>query len=154
MAMGETRLLFFRQLMGLGIRVPLIILGLVFGGLIGAALGRALGSAINCFISFFVADRLVGVSVGRQLRDHVATFTGTIMMAAMVLFLQFQWQALLSDSPIIALAVLVPAGAATYCSVLYFLWQLGGRREGPLTEIHSAAVSLLPLLFPQRAVRS
>lgn len=154
MAMGETRLLFFRQLMGLGIRVPLIVLGLVFGGLIGAALGRAIGSAINCFISFFIADRLVGVSVGRQLRDHLATFTGTVMMAALLLFLQSEWQALLSTSPIIALGVLVPAGAATYCLVLYFLWQLGGRREGPITEIHSAALSLLPLIFPRKAVRS
>ncbi|MXP41362.1 oligosaccharide flippase family protein [Altererythrobacter soli] len=154
MAMGETRLLFFRQLLGLGIRVPLIVLGLVFGGLVGAALGRAFGSAINCFISFFIADRLVGVPVGQQLRDHLATFTGTIAMATLLLFLQAEWGALLAISPIVALAVLVPAGAATYGIVLYLLWQLGGRREGPVTEIVGATEALLPVLFARRAVRS
>jgi O-antigen/teichoic acid export membrane protein len=154
MAMGETRLLFIRQLAGLGVRVPLILVGLMTGGMIGAALGRATGSAINCLISYYVARQLVGVTVREQMKRHSVTVAGVAAMTAVVLSLQFEFGADLASSPALAIAVLGSCGALAYCATVLALWIAGVRHSGTVIDVIGAAASFLPASIAGRMARS
>ena len=150
MAMGATRLLFVRQLAGLGVRVPLIAIGLMTGGMIGAALGRALGSGANCLISFYVAKRLVGLSIREQVASHAATIAGVAAMAGMVAIVQYEFSALLTAEPVLAIAVLGSAGAVVYCTTILGLWLATGGRSGTVREVLRILASFLPVGIARR----
>lgn len=154
MAMGNTRLLFMRQLVGLFVRIPLILVGLLTGGMVGAALGRALGSAINCLISFHVAKQLLGVPIHEQIRRHGATIAGVCVMAAVVLGLELEIGSHLNSSPLIAIVVLGSAGALAYCGTILALWFAGLRPGGTAADVLEAAALFLPIPHLRRAARS
>ena len=154
MATGDTRLLFMRQLAGLLVRVPLILIGLAAGGMIGAALGRGLGGAINCLISFHVAEQLVGLSMREQMKGHAATVAGVTAMSGLVLFLQFELEAVLAPFPVIAILVLGSAGALTYCGTILLIWLASGRQYGVVGEIVGTAATLPAFRIITRMSRS
>jgi O-antigen/teichoic acid export membrane protein len=154
MAMGNTRLLFKRQLAGLCARVPLILIGLASGGMLGAALGRALGGAINCLISFHVAKQLLGVPVWEQIRRHGATIAGVGVMTGVVMALELEFGAILDSRPFIELVVLGSAGALAYAGSILLLWLAGVRPGGTAGDVIEAAASFLPIARPRDVVRS
>jgi O-antigen/teichoic acid export membrane protein len=154
MAMGETRLLFMRQLAGLCVRIPLILIGVFTGGMIGAALGRTLGNAINCVISYYVAKQLLGVTIREQLKRQAVTIVGVIAMAAVVLALQAKFGPLLAHSALLSVAVFGAAGAVTYCGTILALWCAGIRPGETLADVVGAAAAFLPIGVGRRMAAS
>jgi lipopolysaccharide exporter len=154
MATGNPRLLFMRQLAGLCVRVPLILIGLAVGGMVGAALGRGLANAINCFISFLIVKKLVGLSVFEQLKGHAATVAGAIVMVVLVLFLQTEFEAYLASEPHIAILVLGSAGVVTYFSTVLFIWLASGRQYGVVGEVIGTVATFPCLRIVSRMARS
>jgi O-antigen/teichoic acid export membrane protein len=135
MAMGATKLLFLRQLLGLFVRIPFIIGGLALGGLIGAAVGRALSSLVNCLISFMLAKQLVSVGVWEQVRAHGMTLTCLLAMSAAVIAARAVLPPAIADQPLLQLLALLPIGALTYAGSAFGLWYVTGRRAGPVKEL-------------------
>ncbi len=142
MAMGETRLLFLRQLAALFVRIPLILGGLALGGLIGAAAGRALGSMINCLISFIVAKRLVSVDVWEQIRAHGKTILSLLVMSAAIRSSQAALPPEFTEQPLLQILILAPVGVLSYGGAVLACWGLSGRRTGPVTVILETAARL------------
>ncbi|RDV07235.1 lipopolysaccharide biosynthesis protein [Sphingorhabdus pulchriflava] len=135
MAMGATKLLFLRQLLGLFVRIPLIIGGLALGGLVGAAAGRALSSLVNCLISFMLAKQLVSVGVWEQVRAHGMTLTCLLAMSAAVIAAQTALPPAIANQPLFQIPALMPIGALTYAGSAFGLWHVTGRRSGPVKEL-------------------
>jgi O-antigen/teichoic acid export membrane protein len=154
MAMGQTRLLFVRQLAGLCIRIPLILIGLFTAGMTGAALGRTIGNAINCLISFYVARQLLGVSIREQFKRQAVTLAGVAAMAIVVLTLEAKFGALLAPSAALSVVVFGAAGAVTYCGTIFALWLAGIRPGGTLADLAGAAASFLPVAITRRTAPS
>jgi len=154
MAMGETKYLFFRQLLILSIRIPLILVGLALGGLVGAALGRAVSAVFNCLISLMVAKKLVGVSVWYQLRSHGMTLVGLLSMSIAVLVANNTFLPLLLSSPALKLLVLSAIGALTYCGTIYAIWIARRRKEGPVAELIVILSDLAKIPSARRTLRS
>ena len=154
MAMGQTRLLFVRQLAGLCIRIPLILIGLFTAGMIGAALGRTIGNAINCLISFYMARQLLGISIREQCKRQAVTVAGVVAMAIVVLTLEAKFGALLAPSALLSVVAFGAAGAVTYCGTIFALWLAGIRPGGTLADLAGAAASFLPVAITRRTAPS
>lgn len=134
MAMGRTKLLFIRQLVAVGIKVPLIVGGLITGGLIGAAIGRLISELLTVLMEFLFLRHLLDLPVARQLSRHALTIFALAMMASGVIFVD--WLTLgLALSTIPDLAIKIMVGGTSYVAALLFGWLVAGKGEGPVTEV-------------------
>ncbi len=135
MAMGETRLMFHRNLLNLAIRLPLIIGGLVTGGLIGALYGRMLSGAIGVIINLVMVRRLLDLSIGRQLLVHARSVAAVAVMCAAVALAPQMVSGRAIGGPIAEIAVMIVLGGLTYTGALFALWLAARRPEGPESEV-------------------
>lgn len=140
MARGDTRALFWRELLGLGMRVPLVTVGLLVGGMVGAAWGRSLGAVVMTLIAFRLVREILGLGVAAQVWAHRRTIAATGAMTMVVLAGEAH---LARFAPEVVLALLLPAGGLVYLSVLGLLWVAEGRRAGPETELLGLARGVL-----------
>ncbi len=154
MAMGETKLLFLRQLAALFVRIPLILGGLVLGGLVGAAAGRALSSLLNCLISFMIAKRLISVGVWEQIRAHSITLAALLAMASAMQLSQNAMPPAFANQPLLQILVLAPIGALTYGAAVFAAWWISGRSEGPVTTLLGIVARLPGLALVGRLQRT
>lgn len=132
MARGDTRSLFWRELLGLGMRIPLVTVGLLLGGMVGAAWGRAVGAVVMTLIAFRLVREILGLGIGEQVWAHRRTLAATIAMSGVVLVGEARLAHL---PPEFVLALLLPLGGLVYVSALGLLWVAEGRRPGPETEL-------------------
>jgi len=135
MAMGQTKYQFLRQLFALGFRIPLILVGLFTGGLVGAAIGRTVSGLINFLISLLIARKLVDLSIREQLRSHVVTLVGLLVMSGAVLACDAVIRPLFPDDPLLTLLLLGSFGAIAYSACLVGLWLGAGRPDGAVSEV-------------------
>ncbi len=151
MALGETRSLFRRDFANLGIRLPLIIIGLVAGGLVGVLLARVVSGLAGMVINMALVRRLTGLSIGAQVAANGRSLAAVGIMVAVLAILQHTG---LGAADVPTLALLVGAGAASYAGALVLLWRLGGRPPGPETEIMALAGGVLGRLASRPGLRS
>jgi lipopolysaccharide exporter len=154
MAMGETKLLFLRQLAALFVRIPLILGGLVLGGLVGAAAGRALSSLLNCLISFVIAKRLVSVGVWEQIRAHGMTLAALLAMATAMRLSQTALPSAFAHQPLLQILLFAPIGAVTYGASVLAYWWISGRKAGPVTMLLEIVARLPGLASVKRMQRT
>lgn len=134
MALGQTRSLFLRDIVGLLLRVPFVVGGLAGWGLTGLVWGRVLSSTLGVFIAFAMVRALLNVPIVEQVWAHRRTALAVVAMAAAVL---------LSDrmliehgaGPLLRIGLLVPTGGLVYICVLGTLWLASGRRPGAESEL-------------------
>lgn len=136
MSRGETRVLFIRSCQKLALRLPLLIVGLYFGGLMGLLYGRMLAGALGNLIDMAMINRLIGLSIVDQLKANLRVFlaAGAMSVAALGLSALIghpQGQLALGAT----LVGVASAGAATYVLATLALWVAAGRPDGPETEI-------------------
>lgn len=143
MALGQTRLVFERELWILLVKVPLILTGLLSAGLLGVALGSLVAAVLGCAISYRFSTRLIGLSLAEQLRSHGLTFAGLAAMAATLLGLQELTGMVKSLGDLVALAVLVAAGGLAYVGTVLALWRMKGKPDGAVVEVAQIAERLL-----------
>jgi O-antigen/teichoic acid export membrane protein len=136
MSLGNTRDLFRRDLVGFAIRIPLLVVGAVFGGIRGVVFARVASGLLGTVINVALVSRLTGISALRQLLNNTRPILATALMVSAVLALQNfpLLAAMLPANRVVALALTVASGALVYLVSLYVLWRLSGRPSGPETE--------------------
>lgn len=143
MAAGQTRLIFLRQLIVLAIRVPVITVGLVFGGIVGVAVARLCASVVEFIVGSIVACRLVGLSLWELLRIHGPTVVGLAAMAAALAPLGHD-NSFGHGLPLaIRLAGQVLAGGLAYGFAILLVWLVLRRPAGAVSELFEIAYNLL-----------
>lgn len=134
MAVAKTRFLFRISLINIVIRVPLIIFGIFYGGLVGVVYARLASGLIGSLINMILVQNLIKLSVFEQLWVNYRTFCATIAMAACLLYISNNTTAFKSLGELSELAALIFTGILVYLVVLYGLWLLMGRPNGPEAE--------------------
>lgn len=132
MATGRTRLLFQRDLQGLLMRIPLILLGLFLGGLKGVIYARVISGSIGIAFNFAVVKKILDIGYYQQLKSNFRTILSVLLMAAIV----YTAAALIdfgrdAKGLLIQLGFLSILGALSYTSIRAVLWQCCGRPVGP-----------------------
>ena len=139
MGLGQTRLLFARDVLFIVVRYPLIFAGLFWGGLLGLLLARCVSGLSSIAFDIYLARRLAGASVSSQIISSWRALAATCVMAAGVWALGVLG---VSRPVYLDLALLVIGGAISYLGTTLALWLAAGRPAGPEQE----ALDLLQFL--------
>jgi PST family polysaccharide transporter len=135
MALGTTRLLFYRACVMIFVRVGLITTGLAYFGLMGAVYGWALSSLLAVALQLQLLRHMLDVPffmpVARAWRTWIAL--ATMVLGLMLLPRVFGGPTSLA----ISLLVKILAGGVIYCSTHALLWLLVGQPRGAETRILS-----------------
>jgi lipopolysaccharide exporter len=140
MAAGRTQLLFKRDLQAFLYRVPLVIVGLYFGGFAGILYARAIMGTTGLLFNTNVVTKVTGLSLWQQIRPNMRAVASVLLMAAVLAPMDA-----LSDKGsghwtiALNLGVLIAAGALVYGVATFILWRVMGRPEGPETEVMQVA---------------
>jgi O-antigen/teichoic acid export membrane protein len=135
MAMGQTRMLFNRDLLNFLIRLPLIIVGLWAGGLAGIVVARCVSGVIGTFINMEMARRLLSLSIWRQFSINSRALIATVVMVSGAVAINQLFLAPAPPSYWVQAVVLVSAGAVLYLGTTFLLWWCLGRPAGPDKEV-------------------
>lgn len=136
MAVGSTRMLFWRSLGMLIIRVPMIVLGLYLAGLTGLVYARLVSGVCSIFASCWIVRELIGLGMRRQIFANIRSFAAVAVMILAV----FGFRGVGAFSPgwsdkLLELCACLALGGASYFGALFGLWRLGGKPEGAEAEI-------------------
>ncbi|WP_394729171.1 lipopolysaccharide biosynthesis protein [Altererythrobacter sp. GH1-8] len=148
MATGNTKALFNRDLRAMLIRLPLMILGIVWGMrtgndvILGALVGRAAAAIINAALNTVLIARISPVT----LTDHWNLSARPLIAAAVMSVVVLAVSSRLSPSTYlfetaVEFAILVGLGAMTYCATIVGLWLVRGRPQGAETHLLDIARS-------------
>jgi lipopolysaccharide exporter len=135
LALGKTRQLLYRDAVLMGIRVPLVIAGLLTGGLMGVVYARCISSLLGIFVSMVMLNSLIGISPKRQIAFNSRTILAVAVMMATIGVLE---KIIVIDTTslgiLIKMLISIVGAVLVYASVLYILWRVAGRPKGPETE--------------------
>ena len=136
MAKGETKLLFRRDLLGLIIRIPIILVGMYLNGILGIIYARAISGTVTMIINMHLVRYLIGTSVRQQLAANARSFASVLIMAAGVLWLEYllgrDGESLVL---VIKIAIFSLSGAVIYSASHFILWIIAKKPIGPETEL-------------------
>lgn len=148
MALGETRDLFVRDIINLIIRIPLILIGLIFGGLPGIVYARCVSGSLSTLINMAMTKRLLNLPISDQFKANTRALTSALLMIIVTWTIGREFNpgqdAILLFTQIL---VMVVVGAATYIMTIFILWRLAGRPSGPESEIASLLLPQLHKLY-------
>lgn len=155
MALGETRLMFRRELFFFLVRLPMIIAGLVMGGLIGVIIARCISGIFFLLVNMMLVQRLIQLSIIEQLRANLRSFVAVGVMCAVLAAAQL----ILRENEVgqfVRIGAQIMVGCLTYFTALFGLWLAVGKPPGPeteLTNVVSRLWSILSRSLAERAVR-
>lgn len=138
MAMGQTRMMFFRDLFAFVVRVPIIVAGAWMGGLSGIVYARVLTGLVAIAINIFVVKQMLGLgSLGQLLNSWRSLLSAAIASLAFfgVRYDSAVWEAAPMFAQLLAGGILV---MLVYCVSHFCLWVVAGKPVGPESEIFSA----------------
>jgi lipopolysaccharide exporter len=136
MAAGETRLLFMRDTQMLLLRVPIIAGALIYYGLTGVILARIFTGLFGAFVNMVLVQRLIGVSVAKQLAANLRALVAVAVMALGVTVVLRELPDTTDHMTLIMyVGILVTLGAIIYCVATFIFWLAMNRPPGPETEI-------------------
>jgi O-antigen/teichoic acid export membrane protein len=151
MALNQAHYFPRRNAFELCVKLPvLIVCGIKFGvfGIIAARVISEVAVAIYCAT---LVRRIIGLGMLRQLMGPWRSYVSTLLMAAGVIILRMQLQAVFFNiRPIFLLASLASAGATIYIASLALLWLGCGRPPGIEHIVYQNITRLahLPLAKP------
>lgn len=135
-AHGKTRELFWRDILIFFVRVPIVLVGIWFGGLIGLLYGRVISGTIGIFINLVLVKMIIQVSVREQIIANWRSIVSAIVMAVLVFFLKGHLIINhFAQHHVAVLIICTFAGVTFYSSMMYVLWVVSGKNIGPETEI-------------------
>lgn len=144
MALGETRLMFRRDLYNFAIRLPLIIVGLLLGGLSGVVFARFISGNISTIINMTFVKKIIGVSIFDQIAVNMRSFLATAIMSVVIgILLPYLYLCNLGEFEILVCEVVL--GGVTYACVLILAWLISGRPMGAETELLSLLKKILAI---------
>lgn len=150
MALGRTKTLFFRQVIAVIIKVPLIAGGLFAGGLIGAAYGRLVSEFVTVIIEFLFLRHLLQIPLTQQLRKHSLTICGLFSMTIGLTLIDNSISGR-GIPPAAELAALVVIGGVLYAGTIGAAWLAAGRPPGPLAELADVITRMMAERSERRA---
>lgn len=148
MAMGATRSLFKRDLINLAIRIPLIIVGMVFYGVPGVVLARCVSGTANTLVNMAMVRHLLGLPIRTQIAANARALASTVVMVVLVTAVD-RWVGEGTDPLFLVseIAILLFAAILTYLACTASLWTIAGKPAGPESEV----VSLLSVVLRRRS---
>ena len=141
MATSNTKALFGRDIRALGIRIPLVLGGLIYApqlgmsALFGALAGDAVSIVTNSILNMQLVSRVSLVSVRDQLMLIWRPALASVVMAAAVLAIAGLAQDDRIWVAIVFFLLSVGSGFVVYVSVLAGLWLLAGRPPSAEAEL-------------------
>jgi O-antigen/teichoic acid export membrane protein len=136
MATGNTRLTFRRSLQLLGFRLPIIIIGLYYGGLPGLMVARVILAIYGVFLDMLVIKQVLNLSFMHQFLPHWRTIIGCCAMGV------FAWLcgSSLNFGPtsfdlLATIALKGVLAGMVYLVCIFVLWALSNKPNGPETEL-------------------
>ncbi len=145
LALGRTKVIFWRDVVGLAVRMPLTVGGLWANGMTGLLIGRLCAGIIHSAISISVTRDLIGVSLREQFSGVWRAALSTLIMALAVgaakSRLEQSQDHLVLGIQLVSLTLL---GVSIYIISLFAIWHLHGRKNG-------VERMLFDLLFSLRA---
>lgn len=142
MSTGNTRDLFYRELILLLVNIPLFIFGVIFGGIWGLIGAKAISTLVATFVDLQLAARTIRISMADQLTCIARYLTTSLIM----------WVALNEASQLVQLidpargvgylAICAALGAAIYIATTLACWVFMKRPVGLETEIMTFAERL------------
>jgi lipopolysaccharide exporter len=143
MALGETKLLFKRDLQMFLIRVPIVIAGMLLYGLPGVIWGRVVSGLISIPFNLGIVRQLIGTALSRQLRQAIRSLISAAIMAAGVAVVNRNWNSIgAPDDYLLNIVAAVVCGGSLYIASHWTLWIMAGRPDGPESELIKVAKTL------------
>lgn len=136
MAVGDTKLLFRRDLFNFLTRFPLVVAGLLLGGLPGLIFARVLAGLSHLANNMRVIHQLTDLTIGSQIRSvwrslaSLAAMIGAV--TAVKLMIPVEGSAAMRA---MELAAIILVGGAAYALAHALLWLASGREPGPESRI-------------------
>ena len=141
MSLAETKLLFWRTVITLGIRLGAQLIGIVAYGIPGFLIGTVIAVSINYVIAMQIVKQLISISFVQQMLTvwrpvaASATMIPTVLLTAIFLDgLVPKW---------FSLALQVAAGGAAYGSASLAFWALSGYPDGPERMVKTQCQAVL-----------
>ncbi|SNS94370.1 Membrane protein involved in the export of O-antigen and teichoic acid [Sphingomonas laterariae] len=141
-AVGQTRMLFVRDAISLGVRIPCVAAGLMLWGLHGVVWARVVVAAIDVCVALVLVRQLAGAGIIEQLASYWRIFASTTAMVVAVLAVERLIPPGLHET-LAGLFLLIAAGGGAYAVSLLLLWLATGRRPGTETELLKLARMLI-----------
>jgi PST family polysaccharide transporter len=138
MALGATRLVFFRELAFFLIRTPVFIAATLAHGLKGAAAAVAACGVLFIALNLTLYARVAGDALWRPLWRVRRSLAASAAMAGVILALRASG-AIEPFAPLLRIAVEIALGAGVYLAAHGMLWRLEGEPEGVERALLSAA---------------
>lgn len=140
MALGLTRLVFFRELIFFLVRFPAVLWATLTHGLAGAVYAVAACGLLHVALNLLLYGRAARRPVHEPLLVARRSLCGVAAMAAYFLLVHPN-EALAAASLQVRLFLDVASGAAVYAAAVYALWRLEGRPDGAERRLAGLAVA-------------
>jgi O-antigen/teichoic acid export membrane protein len=136
MALGQTRLLFVRDLQLFFIRLPIIIVCTIMFGLTGLVLGRSFAGLFGIVFNVQLVKRFVEVGILAQFAVNGRALLSAAVMTAGTIALAYVMPAAQSRSDLVLeVAARVVTGGILFCGTMIGSWLLLNRPIGPENEL-------------------
>ena len=147
MAVGQTAMLFRRDLQALLLRPPFIVAGMALDGFRGIVYARVATGMIGILLNMGVVRRVTGLSIARQILPNTRVLVSSAIMAIAVNTIGRLGQSghAVADD-VVRIAEAGATGVVTYGSALLIVWRLAGRPAGAEEEILGLATKAWDLL--------
>ncbi len=153
MAVGQPQLLLKRDLQGMLYRMPLICIGLYFGGLPGIVYARAFSGTTSVVFTTNIVTRITGLTTWQQFRSCGRAFISALVMAvAAAVVYPVMPDSMDPVTNVEEIAFFVPFGAFIYLSLTALLWRLAGCPHGAETEIIGLGRKILQISRPRPGI--
>lgn len=152
MAKGQTKSLFLRTFVNTGLRIPMMVTGLLLGGLVGMLIAIMLHSITAISVNMTLVRKILALSYFEQIAANKRAILGSGVMAAAVV----GFSSLVSfDNTffgrLFELACKVSIGGAAFLLSVTVMWKLSGWADGPEKEMLSLGQKLLGKVFKRFA---
>lgn len=143
MCFGQTRLLIYRNLIEVMVKIPLAIIGLLSFGLGGIIAARFLSELAAGAYSMLLVKRLTGISAARQLKVSWRSGLACCVMVPPVLLVRHMLSAPTGAlDAALSLVTLGIVGCVVYVFSIWAVWCLCGRPPGAEEAAHRMGTDL------------
>jgi lipopolysaccharide exporter len=144
MALGQTKMLFTRDLFTFSIRVPLVVGGMFLGGLTGVIFGRVIANVVGICVNMMMVKRLIDTPMLAQLSANWRSIVATLSMVIGVIGVQrFTGVGETTSALILRISISIAVGLAIYVAGTLVLWRSSGLGDGPEREMLRMARKLI-----------
>lgn len=149
MATGRTASVFRRDLKIFLFRVPIILLGMYYGGFMGVVWARSFTGTVGTIFNLNVVRDITGLSLVDQMRPNTRTLLGSVSMVAAVWLLNASWTTRSDWTGLLThLLASMAVGFLAYAATVWISWRVMGSPTGPETELIKIAGMLRKVARP------